>query len=234
MMQKMTPDEATVELYKCIYENEHNTTLEDVQRYVEAGARIRDIETLYGPPLLFALEQMCKPSILKYLIEKGGIDWSYKKGYYLYHFEMDPPIYFISISYNTYMNQLIHMWHNCKGSFNADNQELMNIYRDNNISEDKYKDMLYKPIDEYLNHNTDDYQLYKTRHDTILQQCGETYAEQVCDLFGVTSEQLENGILELPEKSYDITLLPPEDKPYCWNYLIDKPVGHAFDQLMFR
>ncbi len=230
----MTPDEATVELYKCIFKNRENTALEDVQRYVEAGARLRDIETLYGPPLLFALESTCKIPILKYLIEKGGIDWSYKKGYYLYHFEMEPPVYFISISYNTYMNQLIHMWHNCKGSFNAKNQELLNIYQDNNISEDKYKDMLYKPIDEYLNYDIEIYELYKARHETILQECGETYAEQVCALFGVTQDELENGSIELPNKSYDTSLLPAEDKPYCWNNLMDKPVGHAYDHMIIR
>ena len=242
MMQKMTPDEATVELYKCIYENEHNTTLEDVQRYVEAGARLRDIETLYGPPLLFALEQMCKPSILKYLIEKGGIDWSYKKGKYMFYSETEPIITLLSISYNTFRNGLIHMWHFCKGSRKADNQELMNIYRANKVPEETYKNMVfrypYKVDEEY---DTEYYDeefckelnlMHEGRCNRIRRQYGgESYARAVCELFGFTAEELEDGILELPEKDYDRTLLPAEDKPYCWNEYIDKPVGHAFDNL---
>ncbi len=60
----MTPDEATVELYKCIDKNGKTTSLEEVQRYVEAGARLRDVETLYGPPLLYALRNRCRPPVL--------------------------------------------------------------------------------------------------------------------------------------------------------------------------
>ena len=31
----------------------------------------------------------------------------------------------------------------------------------------------------------------------------------------------ENGILELPDSVFDTSLLPVEDKPYCWNYFMD-------------
>ena len=48
----MTPDEATVELYKYMNKQGTNSRLNDIQKFVEAGARLRDIETLYGPPLL--------------------------------------------------------------------------------------------------------------------------------------------------------------------------------------
>jgi hypothetical protein len=234
----MTPDEATVELYKYIYENEHNTTLEDVQRYVEAGARLRDIETLYGPPLLLALYSKCRIPILKYLIEKGGIDWSYKKGKYMFYSEMEPAITLISITYNTFMNELIHTWHFCKGGRKADNQELMNIYRAKKVPKEECKNIVFRypyEVDEY--YNDEDFckelnQMYEARCNRIRKQYGgEEYARQVCELFGVTPEELEDGILELPEKYYDISLLPKEDKPYCWNMHINEPFGRPYDNI---
>jgi hypothetical protein len=236
----MSPDEATIELYKYMYYGREKATLEDVQRYVEAGARLRDIETLYGPPLLLALYSKCKIPILKYLIEKGGIDWSYKKGKYMFYSETEPTITLLSITYNTFMNELIHTWHFCKGSRKADNQELMNIYRANKVPEEKYRYMLYQypvEVDEYYDEEfcKELNLMYEARCDRIHNQYGgEAYARKVCTLFGVTPEKLEYGILELPEKDFDISLLPKEGKPYCWNENIDKPVGRAFDNLFMR
>jgi len=238
----MTPDEATVALYKCISNNREKTLIEEVKQYVEAGARLRDIETLYGPPLLCALENMCPIPILNYLIEKGGIVWSYKKGKYLFYSETEPTISLITITYNTIRNQLIYLWHFCKGSRKADNQVLLNIFKIYNIPEEEYKyklfrypykvDENYKP--EYYDEEfcTELNLMHEARYKRICRQYGgESYARQVCELFNVTPEELEDGILELPTKKYDIKLLPKEDKPYCWDHYIDKPVGHAFDQL---
>jgi hypothetical protein len=238
----MTPDEATVALYKCMYNNNRNTSLEDVKQYVEAGARLRDVETLYGPPLLFALKQRCKPSILNYLIEKGGIDWSYKKGKYIFYSETEPTITLVTITYNTIRNELIYLWHFCKGSRKADNQVLLNIYKIHNVPEEEYKYKLFRyPYKVNENYNPEYYDdefctelnlMHEARCNRISRQYGgESYAREVCELFGVTPEELEDGILELPEKKYDVTLLPKEDKPYCWNEHIHKPVGHAYDNL---
>ena len=233
----MTPDEATVALYKCMYYNKDKSTLEEVKRYVEAGAYLRDIETLYGPPLLCALENLCRPPILKYLIEKGGIDWSYKKGKYTFYSEIEPTITLVYITYNTIQNELIHLWHFCKGSRKADNQVLLNFYRVNKYPKENWKYKLFRYPVEVDEHYDEDFcreinLAHEGRCKHIYEQYGgESYAREVCELFGVTPEELEDGILELPEKTYDISLLPAEDKPYCWNEYIDTPVGHAFDQL---
>ena len=235
----MTPDEATVELYKCIHKNGKNTSLEDVQRYVEAGAHLRNVETLFGPPLLCALEHLCKPPILKYLIEKGGIDWEYKKGKYTFYSETEPTITLVYITYNTIRNELIHLWHFCKGSRKADNQILTAFYRINKITDKKYnyKYKLFRypfEVDEYYD---EEYckelnMMHEARCNRIrIQYGGEAYAREVCELFSLTPEELEDGVLELPEKTYDKSLLPAEDKPYCWNNYMDKPVGYAFHEL---
>jgi hypothetical protein len=237
-MQEMTPDEASVALYKCMYYNRQYTSLEEVQQYVEAGARLRDIETLFGPPLLCALNSMCKPPILKYLIEKGGIDWEYKKGKYTFYSEVEPTITLLYITYNTILNELIHMWHFCKGSYKADNQVLRAFYRINKITDEKYnyKYKLFRypfEVDEYYDEEfcKELNIVHEERCKRIRETYGETYAQEVCELFGITPEELEDGILELPEKTYDKTLLPAEDKPYCWNNYMHKPVGYAFHEL---
>jgi hypothetical protein len=219
-MQEMTPDEATVALYKCIYHNERNTTLEDVQRYVEAGARLRDIETRYGPPLLWALCNMCSPPILKYLIEKGGIDWTYKKGRYISYSEDEPWFYIDCITYHTYKNELIRTWHFYRLTYKDINQELINMFKIHNIPEHRYKKHLATiPSKD----DEESYYSYTCLCNTRKQLCGEGYLEQMCELFGVTPDELENGILDLPDKMFDMSLLPKEDKPYCWNHSMDNP-----------
>lgn len=213
----MTPDEATIELYKYIYKNHRNSTVEGIQPLVEAGARLRDIETLYGPPLLHALSSKCSIPVLKYLIEKGGIDWNYKKGHFQYYLEDAPQLHHISIMYNTIRNELLHLWHYCKGSYIIVDYELIHTYESNGQSKEKYNKRLYRThID-----NTE-IKDYKKEAIKLQQEFGD-YPLQVCELFGVTSEELENGIPELPENTYDTSLLPKEDKSYCWNDLMDDP-----------
>jgi hypothetical protein len=218
----MTPDEATVALYKCIYNNHSNTTLEDVKKYVKAGARLRDIETLYGPPLLCALENRCSPPILKYLIKKGGIDWSYKKGRYIEYAEDEPWFEIECITYHTFKNELIRLWHYCKVTYKVLNQELINMFKIHNIPEEKYKEHLIMVPTKYEG-DPELYDIYLSICKERKYRYGETYLEEVCDLFGVTPEELENGILELLDSIFDTSLLPKEDKPYCWNHLMDIP-----------
>jgi len=224
----MTPDEATVALYKCMYYNEHKTKLEEVKQYVEAGARLRDIETLYGPPLLCALENMCPITVLNYLIEKGGIDWSYKKGGYLHYSEDDPWFEIMCIKYHTYRNELIRLWHYCKVTYKELNQELVNMFKIHDISEELYKNhLMHVPKKE--DSDIELYEEYSGLRNARRHRYGETYPEEVCKLFGVTPEELENGILDLPDSIFDISLLPKEDKPYCWNHFMTpgyKMYGH--------
>jgi hypothetical protein len=216
----MTPDEATVALYKCIDKNDRDTTLEDVKRYVEAGARLRDVETLYGPPLLHALNNLCKIPILKYLIEKGGIDWSYKKGRYIEYAEDEPWFYIDCITYHTFKNELIRIWHYCNVTFKVLNQELINMFKIHAIPEEKYKEYLLKVPTEY-DEDVGFYDDYMSICKGRKYRYGETYLEELCELFSVTPEELENGILELPDSIFDTSLLPVEDKPYCWNHVMD-------------
>jgi hypothetical protein len=222
---RMTPDEATVELYKYIHTHGSKSRLNDIQKYVEAGARLSNIETLYGPPLLYALNCLCDISILKYLIEKGGIDWSYKKGHYEYYFEDYPCIQFIPILYNTFQNALLQLWHFCKGSHDLDDNVLEFIFKSHGYKEEEYKNYLYN---SHLDCTV------PVNYKKVALQRQETYNEyilQVCELFGVSPENLETGVLELPDHPFDITLLPAEDKPYCWNTLMDKPVGCKYAPL---
>jgi hypothetical protein len=212
----MTPDEATIELYKYIYKNHWNSTVEGIQPFVEAGARLRDIETLYGPPLLYALSSKCSIPVLKYLIEKGGIDWNYKKGHFRYYLEDVPQLHHVSIMYNTIRNELLHLWHSCKGSYTIVDYELIRTYEWNGYSKEKYNKRLYRT-------NIDDTEIKDYKKEAIkLQEKFGDYPLQVCELFGVTPEELENGIPELPENTYDKSLLPKEDKSYCWNHIMEK------------
>jgi hypothetical protein len=221
----MTPDEATVELYKYMHKHGSNSKLEEIQRFVEAGARLRDIETLYGPPLLYALECLCNIDILKYLIEKGGIDWSYKKGYYRYYFEDIPQIQYTLIIYNTLKNQLIHLWHFCKGSHVIDDYVLEFMFKSHGYMEEQYDRYLYRThIDCTIPVN------YKEMVSQRQEKYG-SYILKVCKLFDITSEELESSVPELPDHLFDITLLPAEDKPYCWNTLMYEPVGYAYNPL---
>jgi hypothetical protein len=213
----MTPDEATVELYKYMHKHRSSSTLEEIQRFVEAGARLRDIETLYGPPLLYALNCLCNIDVLKYLIEKGGIDWSYKKGHFQYYLEDAPQLHHVSIMYNTFWNELLHMWHYCKGSYKIVDYELIRIFERNGYTIETYKRWLYRThID-----NTEfrDYKKEAIERQTLYGD----YPLQVCMLFGVTPEQLEDGLPDLPEHTNKHSLLPKEDKPYCWNNFMKNP-----------
>jgi hypothetical protein len=218
----MSPDEATVALYKYLHKHGSKSTLEEIQRFVEAGARLRDIETLYGPPLLYTLSLLCSIDILKYLIEKGGIDWSYKKGHFQYYFEDAPQLHYICIMYNTFKNQLLHVWHYCKGSYKIIDYELIHIYEKSGYTFDTYKRWLYRThID-----NTE-FKDYKKEAIERQQHFGD-YPLQVCKLFGVTPEQLEDGIPELPEHMYKHSLLPKENKLYCWNNFMEDPPSYYY------
>jgi hypothetical protein len=221
----MTPDEATVELYKYMNKQGTNSKLNDIQKFVEAGARLRDIETLYGPPLFYAIECLCNIDILKYLIEKGGIDWSYKKGYYKYYFEDNPQIQYTLIIYNTLKNQLIDLWHFCKGSHVHDDYVLEFMFKSHGYVKDQYNRYLYRThIDCTIPVNYKEVAIQR-------QETYKDYILKVCELFGVTPEELETSVLELPDNLFDITLLPAEDKPYCWNTLMYEPVGYAYNPL---
>lgn len=221
----MTPDEATVALYKYMNKHRTNSKLEDIQPLVEAGARLRDIETLYGPPLLYALVCLCNIDILKYLIEKGGIDWSYKKGYYRYYLEDIPQIEYTVILYNTLKNQLLSLWHFCKGSHVLDDYVLEYMFKLHGYTEEQYDRYLYRThIDCTIPVNYKKVALQR-------QEKYGSYILKVCELFGVTSEELESSVPELPDNLFDITLLPAEDKPYCWNTLMYEPVGYAYNPL---
>jgi hypothetical protein len=221
----MTPDEATVELYKYMHKHGASSALEEIQRFVEAGARLRDIETLYGTPLLYALKCMCNIPILNYLIEKGGIDWSYKKGHYEYYFEDYPQLYYIPILYNSFRNVLIGVWHFCKGSHRIHDYVLEFIFKYHGYTENDYKRYLYR---NNLDNNV------PVDHRKIAlerQEMFKDYIYQVCELFGVTPEELDTWYPDLPDQPFDISLLPAEDKPYCWNDLMEEPVGYAYSPL---
>lgn len=219
----MTPDEATVALYNCIYTNGRNTTLEEIQRYVEAGAHLHNVETQYGPPLLFALECLCELPILKYLIEKGGIDWEYKKGRYIHLSEDDPAWFAIKcITYHSIKNELIRTWHHYKVTYKDLNQELINMFKIHAIPEKRYKKYLLR-VPTKDDKDKEEYYVYTTVCNARRRRVSETYLEQICELFGVTPEELENGVLDLPDTVLDTSLLPVEDKPFCWNQLKDNP-----------
>jgi hypothetical protein len=107
-------NKATKELYRILYKiekREKKAKLEDIKKCVEDGAYLNGIRVYYGLPLLYAISILCPPDIIAYLVEKGGIDWTYKEpvksDYYRIHPNKRYRLYFTYIFYYSIMNVLI-------------------------------------------------------------------------------------------------------------------------------
>jgi hypothetical protein len=96
------------------------------------------------------------------------------------------------------------------------------MFKIHQIPEEDFKKHLLRVPTKY-DSDIDFYEIYLSICKAREYMYGETYLEEVCELFGVTPEELENGILDLPDSIFDISLLPKEDKPYCWNHFMDRP-----------
>jgi hypothetical protein len=204
-------NEATQELYKTIYYGKENTNLEDVIKCVENGAYLTGITSSYGIPLLYAMNEWCSPNIIKYLAEKGGVDWDYKVPfkveYYAYYPDLKHIIDIDYISYNSIKNLLIDL------KYSLENNPIIQ-----NIIFKKYKNE--NPKFKYISQKPKKYLMNENINEKINKYI--EYLKEYCNILNINYNDLHYRDYIICEPiTYNYIMdengfIPLDDNPYNW------------------
>jgi hypothetical protein len=200
--------------YKCVNKNkevEYNI----VKKYIDDGAKLNGSLKRDGYPLILAIEIMVHPSILKLIVDFGGVDWNYKtyENFSIYkdnscicndypECNHPPPKLFDDsiVIYYSLKNMLLLSYHSFYGSVKLINQciiEYNNYYSHiTNIKNDLFDEELEKePVIE----NSEKY---------------IEYLKEYCKILNINYDSLKNMSLDLPENIRDFSNIPVDSELY--------------------
>ena len=210
--QSYTKDEATQELYKVIFYNKEKTKLEDIQWLVEQRCYLSGITAIYGLPLVHALKMNCDKEIIRYLVEKCGIDsndknicidevYQYKK-----YFSKKTNTHLTGITftlsyyrYNTVKNYFINLYKRINGDSKMFTAICNRIIDERGWGEKEELNPLYVSFGE---------------------EGREAYIEKIrelCEICKINYDELKNETFELPDNIVDCEI-PQDTQSYNWNW----------------
>ena len=217
---KMTSEEVTKEFGLCIknwHEKNQTAKYHMVKDFLERGADLSSFDDC--PLLIYALNSLWHPSIIKLLIDKDGVDWNYR-AYYVDH-----------------LDKLVR----CGSTSNPNCKHTFKVFADYVIGCVTIKNVLFnlyylytgsvKLINKYIiEHDKSHCKKYGRRvHDPkkVKPQFNEVtekepipenpekylkYLKEYCRLLGFDYNSLDNvDLYELPEDVCDFTLVKEEN-----------------------
>jgi hypothetical protein len=189
-------EKATIELYRLLYYKKDKTTLDDIKKVIEKGAYLNNINSIYGMPLLYAIDQFCHPDIIQYLKDKGGTDnkcvTSSVQNLYNYEYKKGTFVDINFIQYHSVKNSLLENYNYLEGTKRLENHIIYLYYT--NIKVDKECYTYEKIIKKYgFEKNVWDKNDYE-----IIQQKIQ-YLKEYCKILDYNYSNLENEFLDLPE-----------------------------------
>lgn len=224
----MTPHEATRELYRLIFTYKDKLLYDDVKICINSGALLKNIESSYGIPLLFAINSKCNYDIIELLANSGGVDFDNKTPTFSniwYDFTPQPPpdvicddLYFESLEsnildvdfiyYNSLYTCLLQLYHMSINSPEFEVQTLHALVKRGIIE--------YKDIVEFPSTMTLCDQEIKTLH---------TRFETLCKICDVNPNDIKSRRYDFPPDMLAFNTIPKNRNSYNWSY--DRDIYYA-------
>jgi hypothetical protein len=193
-------EKATIELYRLFYYEKDKSKLEDVKRIVEKGAYLNNINSIYGMPLLYAIDQFCHPDIIQYLKDKGGTDnkrvTARVHTLYNYTFYRGVFLDINYVQYHTLKNSLLDNYNYLEGKRRLENHVIYLYYTTIKIEKkyNTYKKIIKKHGYKRHDWDKDDYEMLEKK---------TKYLKEYCKIVGYNYSNLEKEFLDLPEELND-------------------------------